>query len=67
MEPVKPKDKQHALNTGATEEELAEYNRLTAERFTTNPYVAKSPEQIRAEKEREQRIADLHHKLFSDV
>jgi len=67
MEPVRPKDKQHALKTGATEEELAEYNRLTAERFTTNPYVAKSPEDIRAEKEREQRIADLHHKLFSDV
>ena len=67
MEPVRPKDKQHALNTGATEEELAEYNRLTAERFTTNPYAPKTPEQARAEKEREQRIADLHHKLFSDV
>ena len=67
MEPVRPKDKQHALKTGATEEELAEYNRLTAQRFTTNPYVTKSAEEVRAEKEREQRIADLHHKLFSDV
>jgi hypothetical protein len=67
MEPLKPKEKQKALRTGATEEELAEYNRLIAERFTTNPYVAKSADDLRAEKEREQRIADLHHKLFSDV
>lgn len=67
MEPVRPKDKQHALNTGATEEELAEYNRLTAERFTTNPYATKTAEELKAEKAREQRIADLHHKLFSDV
>jgi hypothetical protein len=67
MEPIKPKDKQQALRTGATEEELAEYNRLIAEGFTTNPYVKQTPDLVRAAKEREQRIADLHHKLFSDV
>ncbi|HEX6376416.1 MAG TPA: hypothetical protein VFZ91_11940 [Allosphingosinicella sp.] len=67
MEPIRPKDKQKALRTGATEEELAEYNRLIAQRFTTNPYAPKSADDKRSEKEREQRIADLHHKLFSDV
>jgi hypothetical protein len=67
MEPIKPKDRQQALRTGATEEELAEYNRLIAERFNTDPYAEKTKEAARAEKEREQRIADLHHKLFSDV
>ena len=67
MEPVKPKDLNKAIRTGATEAELAEYNRLIAERFTTNPYAPKTPDETRAEKEREQRIADLHHKLFSDV
>jgi hypothetical protein len=67
MEPIKPKDRQQALGTGATDAELDEYNRLIAERFTTNPYVAKTAEDRRSEKEREQRIADLHHKLFSDV
>jgi hypothetical protein len=67
MEPIKPRDKQQALNTGATEAELAEYNRLIAERFTTNPYVEQTPDRVRAAKEREQKIADLHHKLFSDV
>jgi hypothetical protein len=67
MEPIKPRDKQKALSTGATEEELAEYNRLIAERFTTNPYVEQTPGLVKAAKAREQRIADLHHKLFSDV
>jgi hypothetical protein len=67
MEPIKPRDRKQALRTGATDEELAEYNRLIAERFTTNPYVEQTPEIARAAKDREQRIADLHHKLFSDV
>lgn len=67
MEPVRPKDRDKALATGGTEEELAEYHRLVAQRFATNPYAAQSPEEARAAKAREQRIGDLHHKLFSDV
>lgn len=67
MEPVRPEDREKALRTGGTEEELAEYHRLASRRFATNPYAPKSPEEVQAEKAREQRIGDLHHKLFSDV
>ncbi|HEX8240208.1 MAG TPA: hypothetical protein VF574_10765 [Allosphingosinicella sp.] len=67
MEPVRPRDREKALSTGGTEAELAEYHRLVARRFATNPYTPKSPDEIRAIEAREQRIGDLHHKLFSDV
>jgi hypothetical protein len=67
MEPIKPADRQRALSTGGTEKELLEYDRLIAERLATDPFAALSKDDIRAARQREVRIADLHHKLFSDV
>lgn len=67
MEPIKPKDRKKALNTGGTEEELAEYDRLLAERLAVHPFATPTAEEKRAATAREQRIAELHHKLFSDV
>jgi hypothetical protein len=67
MEPIKPADRQKALSTGGTEKELAEYDRLIAQRLATDPFAKPSKDEVRAANERESRIADLHHKLFSDV
>lgn len=67
MEPIKPADRQIALSTGGTEEELAEYDKLIAERLATDPFATFSKDEVRVAKEREIRIADLHHKLFSVV
>ncbi len=67
MEPLKPKDVERARETGASDEDLAEYNRLIAERFSTNPYIATSPTQVKVANFREQRIGDLYQKLFSAV
>ncbi|TMJ19447.1 MAG: hypothetical protein E6G92_06625 [Alphaproteobacteria bacterium] len=67
MEPLRPVDIAKALAAGATEADLAEYNRLIAERFTTNPYLATSPEDEARATEREKRIGDLHQLLFSAV
>jgi hypothetical protein len=55
------------MKTGATEAELAEYERLISERFTTNPYLQKSPAEEQAAARRERRIGDLYQKLFSVV
>ncbi|MGZ8286985.1 MAG: hypothetical protein ACXW27_15075 [Allosphingosinicella sp.] len=67
MEPIKPADRQTALSTGGTEKELAEYDKLIAERLAADPFAKPSKDEVRAAKEREIRIADLHHKLFSVV
>jgi hypothetical protein len=67
MEPIKPEDRLKALSTGGTEKELREYDELIAERLATDPFAKPSKEEVRKAKEREIRIADLHHKLFSDV
>ena len=66
MEPLKPQDLERARNAGVSEEEIAEYNRLVAERFTTNPYLSNAPDK-KAAKSREQRIGDLYQKLFSPI
>lgn len=67
MEPLRPQDRDLALESGASEDDIAEYNRLVAERFTTNPYVQMSPADIQRVDEREQQIGDLYQKLFSVV
>lgn len=67
MEPIKPRKRDKALSTGGTEEELAEYDRLIAERLATDPFAKPTKAEVQAAKDRENRIVDLHHKLFSDV
>lgn len=67
MEPIKPRNREKALNTGGTEEELAEYDRLIAERLATDPFAKPTKDQAQAARDRENRIVDLHHKLFSAV
>ncbi len=67
MEPLKPKDLAAAREAGASDEDLNEYNRLIGERFTTNPYLAKSPADEKQAKTRELRIGDLYQKLFSSL
>ena len=66
MEPLKPKDVERARQSGASDAEIAEYNRLVAERFTTNPYIATAPDKKQVQN-REQRIGDLYQKLFSTI
>lgn len=67
MEPITPKNRKKALDTGGTEEELLEYDSLLAERLATDPLAVPTKDQVRAARAREKRIADLHHKLFSEI
>jgi hypothetical protein len=67
MEPIKPKDRKMALDTGGTEDELEEYERLLGEHMAVDPYAAPTAQAKRAAAARELRLAELHHKLFSPV
>jgi hypothetical protein len=67
MEPLKPETKKFLLEAlpQADPEEVEEYERLLAERFTVDPDIAKAPDEKSAHQERESRLAELHQKLFS--
>jgi hypothetical protein len=68
MEPLKPETENKILEESpqAAPEDIQEYERLLAERFTVDPDLPMAPES-EAEStpdDREQRLQDLYRKLF---
>ena len=66
MEPLKPETKARILQERpqASPEDIAEYERLLAERFTDDPDLPKSPAVAQAAAKREKRLEQLYKKLF---
>jgi hypothetical protein len=67
MEPLKPETKTRILNESPQEspEDIDEYERLLAERFTEDPDLPKSPAITQAAIKREKRLKQLSMKLFN--
>lgn len=67
MEPLKPEDKVNIfeLKPEADPADIEEYERLLAERFTSDPDLPTVFEMVNAEDEREDRLAELYRKIFS--
>lgn len=67
MEPLKPTTKERILSDTpqASPEDVEEYERLLAERFTVDPDMPMAPGGNTAHEERESRLEELHKKLFS--
>ncbi len=66
MEPLKPETKAQILRDRpqACSNEIKEYERLLAERFTEDPDQSNSPTVVQAAAKREQRLQQLHKTLF---
>lgn len=66
MEPLKPKTKNQILQDRpqASPKDIEEYERLLAERFTEDPDLEKSPTAAQATAKRQERLEQLHKKLF---
>jgi hypothetical protein len=66
MEPLKSEQKNTALrkNPQASPEDIAEYERLLAARFTVDPSLRRSPDGSKVEDAREKRLRDLYVKIF---
>jgi hypothetical protein len=66
MEPLKPETKARILRERpqASPEDIEEYERLLAERFTEDPDMSKSPAVAQAAARRQKRLEQLYTKLF---
>jgi hypothetical protein len=66
MEPLKPETKARILRERpqASPEDLEEYERLLAERFTEDPELPKSPAVAQTAAKRQKRLEQLYEKLF---
>jgi hypothetical protein len=66
MEPLKPETKARILRERpeANPEDIEEYERLLAERFTEDPDVPKSPAVAQEVAKRQKRLEQLYEKLF---
>jgi hypothetical protein len=66
MEPLKPETKRQIPQNmpQASPADIEEYERLLAERFTVDPDLPQSPAVVAAVAQREQRLKQLHGKLF---
>ena len=65
MEPLKPETKKRILKERPqATEDIEEYERLLAERFTEDPNLPKSPTFAQAAIKREKRLEQLYKKLF---
>lgn len=69
MEPLKPERKRQILEAApsATPEEIAEYEKLLAERFTIDPDLPRAPESVNLLQRKNDRLKQLHNKLFPDA
>jgi hypothetical protein len=69
MEPLKPARKKQILESApsASPEELAEYEKLLAERFTVDPDLPRAPETLGLIQRKNDRLKQLHKKLFPDA
>ena len=66
MEPLTPEQIRAVLRNKpeAAPEDIAEYERLLASRFTVDPSLPGSPDELRDVRAREDRLRELHAKLF---
>lgn len=71
MRPLKPEERQRIVENASAEEspsviesEIEEYQELLSERFRTDPALPKSPEGALEAIGQEDRIRQLHEKLF---
>ena len=70
MEPLKPATVKDVMDRAApadvpsVQDDIAEYERLLAERFTRDPDLPMSPQDADDAAQREDRIAQLYKKLF---
>jgi hypothetical protein len=66
MEPLKPETKARIMQERpqASPEDIEEYERLLAERFTEDPDLPKSPTVAQADVKRQKRLEQLYKKLF---
>ncbi len=66
MEPLKPETESKILEESpeAAPEDIQEYERLLAERFTVDPDLPMAPEADSLEEDREERLQYLYRKLF---
>jgi hypothetical protein len=66
MEPMKPEEKARVLaeNPQAEPGDIEEYERLLSLRFASDPDVASAPEAATDGESIEERLAELHRKLF---
>ncbi|HTT62979.1 MAG TPA: hypothetical protein VMG35_14095 [Bryobacteraceae bacterium] len=71
MEPLRPETRRAILNANPRAgPQIEEYERLLAERFTTDPdAAAPHPQDARVlpHKTREQRLRELYHQLFDGL
>jgi hypothetical protein len=68
MEPLKPETKANilAMKPEADPADIEEYERLLAERFNEDPNLPAGPQALGAVDERQDRLAELYRKLFSE-
>ena len=66
MQPLKPEVVQRVLQErpNVTREDISEYERLLASRFTVNPHAPPTIAMDTAQRDREARIRELHAKIF---
>ena len=66
MQPLKPEVVERVLRERphVTREDISEYQRLLASRFTVNPHTPKTLTQQNQHQAREARIKELHDKIF---
>jgi hypothetical protein len=66
MEPLKPEIRARILQERpqASPEDIDEYERLLAERFTEDPDLPKSPAVAQTAAKRQRRLQQLYEKLF---
>ena len=69
MEPLKPQRKRQILEAApaATPQEIAEYEKLLAERFTVDPDLQRSPELLEFHQRKADRLKELRRKLFPEA
>jgi hypothetical protein len=68
MEPLKPQRVRQILEASptATPQEVAEYEKLLAERFTVDPDLPRSPESLELRQLKTDRLKELRRKLFPE-
>ena len=66
MTPMKPQEVERLLNERphVTRDDIHEYERLTVHHLRTNPHIPKSEEERAVHAQREQRLKELHAKLY---
>lgn len=69
MEPLKPERKReiYEASPSATPQEIAEYQKLLAERFTVDPDLPRGPQMLELRQRKLERLKELQQKLFPET